>query len=568
MAIGYARTTSVNRAAGKNAVCGASYIARERIEDERLGLTFDYRKKADESPAIILQIIVPNGEKAPARSELWNMAEKAEVKSNATVARVMIGALPNELDGMAQTRISMAVAKFISEQHQVAVDGAIHRDPGNHHVHFQWTSRRYAGGQLGEKTRELDVKGTASKSLLAIRKFWQDECNRELEAAGFADRIDMRSYDERGIDREGQVHIGKNAYHHHERTGQNAKAIANEKIVLRHRLEDDYKAQMEIRAANTGEALEARDKARKFRRNAQQVKATRKKSPQPEDKHIHRVFYTEAEAKAIQEENQKSLSRVFLSEEESRMERGKKLLGEMADFLVGETSPAEFIEALKEYENKEQPANLLIADSHGNRFVHLAAAVQFSRRLKAKLATEDEEETREIYNAMARVGEAFMASGGRLDYMTQNASGQTPADVRDNGLAKTPPAPKAARNAKTKSGKIVWRRAKSVPPFKQKRPKKQKRNPAGKRKYGIVGNPPQREQTPQNVDQPIQVSGGLSIPQKIAQRGYAAAAAQGQLLPGQWLIPHTATAEEAAIIIAHNKDIANATNSRFSRKLD
>lgn len=151
--------------------------------DEQSGTIFDYRKLANRSPAILLPVIVPEGESGVERGVLWNKAELAEKMVNSTIAREMIAALPNELDADAQARIVESVGKFIARQHGVAVDVAIHRDAGNNHAHVLWTTRRFVGGELTAKTRELDLKASASKSLLAIRKHWEHECNIELETS-------------------------------------------------------------------------------------------------------------------------------------------------------------------------------------------------------------------------------------------------------------------------------------------------------------------------------------------------------------------------------------------------
>jgi len=230
MAIAYARTKSLNRADGYNAVKSSAYACRERMTDRADRSHFRLSTRREKLAGILLPVIVPEGEKAIERQDLWNMAERSEKRINSTVAREMIAALPNELDADAQRRIIQQIGEFIAEQHGVAVDGAIHRDAGNNHAHVKWTSRRFSGGELTEKTRELDLKATASKSLLAIRQHWENACNNELAAAGLSVRIDMRSYEEQGIEKEGQIHLGQKAFYHQQRTGCNEKHAKNERI--------------------------------------------------------------------------------------------------------------------------------------------------------------------------------------------------------------------------------------------------------------------------------------------------------------------------------------------------
>jgi len=58
----------------------------------------------------------------------------------------------------------------------------------------------------------------------------------------------------------------------------------------------------------------------------------------------------------------------------------------------------------------------------------------------------------------------------------------------------------------------------------------------------------------------------LDIGQRLEGRK-ANTAQQGKLLPGQWIIPDNATPAERAAISAHNRDVANATASKYSRQL-
>lgn len=64
-----------------------------------------------------------------------------------------------------------------------------------------------------------------------------------------------------------------------------------------------------------------------------------------------------------------------------------------------------------------------------------------------------------------------------------------------------------------------------------------------------------------------QAVGGIEPALPLAEIGRrAAAGSQQNLKPGMWLIPPGASPQEVAAIQAHNKDLANATASEFSRK--
>lgn len=538
MAIAYARTKSLNRADGYNAVKSSAYACRERMTDEQTGAIFDFRPKGKNSPAILLPVIVPEGEQAIDRQALWNMAERSEKRINSTVAREMIAALPNELDADAQRRIIQQIGEFIAKQHGVAVDGAIHRDDGNNHAHVKWTSRRFSGGELAEKTRELDLKATASKSLLAIRQHWENVCNEELAAAGHSVRIDMRSYEEQGIEKEGQIHLGQKAFYHQQRTGCNEKYTKNER--LKERNWQRSAARKAARSAKKNEAVSV-----KFQQEAERLRSESK--------------VTQHEAKF----NNPAPS-VFLSAGEGEILRGKALVGEFSKFLTDRTSEAEFIAALRRFQTKEQAANLDIADENGNKFTHLSAAV--NHKLNKQRRNSAGTATRRVLEEIARVGEAWRSTGHRIDLKAHNAHGQTPAIVLADGLASTPGAT-ATATLKTSTGRLVrviYR------PAKAKRPTAKPRRP--QRGPGRAGSATAMPGYQQMVSMPIAGAGlaeplaALDIGKRLEGRK-STGGQHGKLLPGQWIIPDNATPEEKAAMRAHNRDVANATATKYSRAL-
>lgn len=694
MAIAYARVQSINRAAGKNAVALAAYVTRERLTDESIGATFDYRRRQKDSPAIVLPTTFPPGENPVEREALWNMAEAAEKRKDSTTGRGMIGALPNELDADAQARICQSVADHLAREHGVAVDVAIHRDEGNNHAHILWTSRRFAGGELRDKTREFDLRGTASKSLLAIRKVWEDASNRELESAGFQERIDMRSYQAQGLDLEGQIHLGRAAIEHQADTGESDRFAQNEARKERDRVRLDltdagrefrqgvtaFKRAKEFadtaREAAEKASAEAEEAARREAENlrgreilaalagfvagekpfpeilgtlrafqsadslanlnladaggnkfahmvsaaqhaikrqeggdpqvrdkqmgdlAMEVRAVAvawqdagnrldKKSlnangQTPDDVRKNGLAGTAPPAKAggppstLPELERMGRHSIFLiPDEEKRDIRGRALLGEFSNFFAGNMPPAEFVATLANFSSPETAANLLMADAHGNKFAHLSAAIQnvLDRRRKEKgEGSAGEGETgRHMVRELANVARAWMAASGGagFDTLSKNIHGQTPDDIRRDGLATAPPVVQRVGLAKP-AGRVVMPRANPVQPIRQKRPKKPLR--PGQKISRMPGQAIRLDPTvtgspvatiPAFITLPgIATDSGKSIAEKLAARP---ARQQGRMLPGQWLIPPDATPEQIRVIEAHNRDIANAQQSKYSR---
>ena len=108
----------------------AAYRASERLQDERTGRTHDHSGRRD---VLYKSIVLPSdlARDSPAwaseRSSLWNLAEQAEPRRNARVAREFLVALPHELD-LGQLRdLTHGFAQELSDRYRFGVDVAIHR---------------------------------------------------------------------------------------------------------------------------------------------------------------------------------------------------------------------------------------------------------------------------------------------------------------------------------------------------------------------------------------------------------------------------------------------------------
>lgn len=203
---------AISRAAGRSATAAAAYRAGVEITDERTGLVHDYTRKQG---IVHRELVVPDG--APAwsadRSALWNAAEKAERRKDAKVAREYEIALPAELSADERRDLAVRFARHVSDRYGVAVDVAIHEpgregDQRNHHAHLLTTTRRLGPEGLGDKTRELDVKATATVQVEQLREAWAAMQNRALERAQLEERVDHRSFQRQGREQEATVHMG------------------------------------------------------------------------------------------------------------------------------------------------------------------------------------------------------------------------------------------------------------------------------------------------------------------------------------------------------------------------
>ncbi|AZZ95609.1 MobA/MobL protein [Hahella sp. KA22] len=214
MAIFYCQTSLIARSKGRSATAAAA----EKIMDERTGIINDYERKKG-----VLDKFVFNSA-GLSRTELWNLAEMSEKRSDSRVAREWILALPHELRRDAHHRIIEQFSQALIAQYQVAIDVCVHApgrggDNRNLHAHLLMTTRPMdAAGELGKLKTFLEWSDaklrknglpTGRQQIDAIREKWSSIVNSELEAAGLEERISHLSLQEQGItDKIPEIHVG------------------------------------------------------------------------------------------------------------------------------------------------------------------------------------------------------------------------------------------------------------------------------------------------------------------------------------------------------------------------
>ena len=218
MAVYHFSAKTVSRSAGRSSTAAAAYRAAERIVDERTGEIHDYTRKGG---VVASEVILPGGG-TMARADLWNSVETHHKRSDATVAREFVVALPAELDADQRQDLARRYARELAERYRVAVDVNVHApgkegDQRNHHAHIL-LSACYANtwGKLGKKAVELDPIHCQRHGLANVveveRERWEQLANQALEKAGQEARIDHRSLEAQGItDRAPGVHLGPTA---------------------------------------------------------------------------------------------------------------------------------------------------------------------------------------------------------------------------------------------------------------------------------------------------------------------------------------------------------------------
>lgn len=241
MAIFHATTKPISRSSGRSATASAAYRAGCKIDDDRTGLKHDYSRKS----GVLIAVAFDKNNMELDRSELWNLAEKAENRKDSRTAREWILAIPNELvpqrsdmrhENHYQSElcdinknhgawVAFKFAQELAKRYNVGVDVAIHApdakgDNRNYHAHIMTTTRELKNDNgkisLGDKSAiELSNTKRKDKNLCSteneiteLRELWASIVNDALEFNNFSERIDHRSHKERGIERQPTIKVG------------------------------------------------------------------------------------------------------------------------------------------------------------------------------------------------------------------------------------------------------------------------------------------------------------------------------------------------------------------------
>ncbi|WP_176556198.1 AAA family ATPase [Rubellimicrobium rubrum] len=220
MAIAFARARYLSRSSGGCAVRSACYNAREAITDLRTGERYSFaHREAPEHHTVLL----PEGaeDRLAASQVLWNLAEAAERRSDAQVAREIVLALPADRGLTHDDRVALAesfarehfVARGLAVQLDVhaphagggrgdeggAVDsdgtGDAESERANHHAHLLITTRRVEGDRLSaRKARDLDpvVRTLGGRAAVTDGARWGELWRAHQDAFFAAHGLELR----------------------------------------------------------------------------------------------------------------------------------------------------------------------------------------------------------------------------------------------------------------------------------------------------------------------------------------------------------------------------------------
>lgn len=228
MALFSMRMQVIKRSAGRSAVAAAAYRAGEKLYDERQNLTHDYaRRLGVEHKEILLPSDAPNWVQGIDREALWNAVEAGEKRKDSQTARELRIMLPRELDPADRIRVVREYVERAFVAKGMVADVCWHNKTATDgldqpHAHVMLTMRPLVEGGFGNKVRHdwvpdpggrthpdgrpVMVESNAHSWNSAeyyerCREDWENIANAALEKIGSTERIDRRSFLERGIAR-------------------------------------------------------------------------------------------------------------------------------------------------------------------------------------------------------------------------------------------------------------------------------------------------------------------------------------------------------------------------------
>ena len=174
-------------------------------------------------------------------------ADHAGLRCNSRLARELLVLLPPELNPAQRTSLVLTFASELADKYRCAVDVCIHQprpgaDPRNHHAHLLMTTREVTPEGVGPRTsleisgrgrRLAGLSGSSLDEYLRLRERWAEVTNESLRQAGLTARVDHRSFERQGIDREPVPTIPEKVFYAERKN--HGPSAAGDAIRARHR---------------------------------------------------------------------------------------------------------------------------------------------------------------------------------------------------------------------------------------------------------------------------------------------------------------------------------------------
>ena len=218
MAIYHCSVKVGSRSGGKSAVASDAYREEKKLTDERTGEIHDYSKKRD-----VVESLTLTPENAPTSfsdsSVLWNEVEKSEKRKDAQLFREVEVSLPRELSHEQNKALTLEYVNDNFVIKGMCATVSFHESKSdNPHAHIMLTTRAVDRDGFRKKERSWNDR----KLVEEWRASWAEKANKCLEKNNIDQKIDHRSFERQGLDKQPTVHLGPVA-HEMEKRGQRSE---------------------------------------------------------------------------------------------------------------------------------------------------------------------------------------------------------------------------------------------------------------------------------------------------------------------------------------------------------
>lgn len=225
---------------GRSIMAAVAYRAGERIHDERQDMVHDFSRRKDvEHKELLFPGDAPAWVQGIDREAFWNAVDAKEVRKDAQTAREIRLMIPRELGPQQRLSLVRGYVMHNFVERGMCADVAWHckLSPTDGlpqpHAHILLTQRPLTADGFGPKVRHERVPDPSgathpdgrpvmvssnpaswncSDYYERCREDWENRANAALAAIGSPERIDRRSYIERGLSRLSEPMLGV-AYH-------------------------------------------------------------------------------------------------------------------------------------------------------------------------------------------------------------------------------------------------------------------------------------------------------------------------------------------------------------------
>ncbi len=190
--------------------CNLASVGRTTHAAGTAGAHLRYIAREDAEPVLASHAMPLD----PVEARTWMDRQEMADRKNARVLDKIRIAIPRELSREERLQLVRDFCEDVTGN-RVPWMFAIHQeghDAQNPHAHIVVRDRDLETGKrflrLSDSSRERESAGLEPKAVEWIRKRWEACANTALERKGLEERVDRRTLDAQGIDREPTIHLG------------------------------------------------------------------------------------------------------------------------------------------------------------------------------------------------------------------------------------------------------------------------------------------------------------------------------------------------------------------------